>query len=447
MAGRTGGQPAVLKTQLIASLAAIMCGQILFWRRRDNIFGYLQAGLFFASVVIPILGTTIIDASDPEVVQLYARIVLLGAATYLAGLCYGASIGWHSRLPPVTFSRPFTDIPDRLHRRVRWVAVVAVVALAGAFYLLGYAPLLAEDRLSAKYGVGAYAGSFARGAQVFRVALTLASAVSGVLLVVVAIGRRRLDMALVVALGAGMTLTLARGQALSGFLAFVVAWGIGRRWKPSLLLGVAGLAFLGGVLVNDLVQVNAPVSSTSFSNRVAATAPDISDHLGFLQGFRMQGNEQVGLKTVLAGWSLRPSKGYWDPSDYALRVRTGLSDVSGLAAGGLRLPAAVWGYSAFGYAGVAVWSLLSGVVVGWGTTTVRRLVAPVEAGRYPNQALNLILAWVFYNGTFGVVSLFYFATRADVTVVGVGVLLGLVPFGRRRTARRHGPVDAPASAT
>jgi hypothetical protein len=436
----------MLKAQLLASLAVIMCGQILFWRRRDNIFGYLQAGLFLASVVIPILGTTIIDTSDPEVVHLYARILLVGAATYLAGLCYGASIGWHSRLPPVTFSRPFIDVPDRLHRRVRWVAVVAIFALAGAFYLLGYAPLLAADRLSAKYGVGAYASGFASGAQVFRVALTLASAITGVLLVVVAIRRRRLDLFLVLVLGAAMTLTLVRGLALTGFLAFAVAWGIERRWKPWLLVGLASFAFVGGVFVNDLVQVNAPVASTSLSNRVAATAPDISDHLGFLQGFRLQGSEHVGLKTVLAGWSVRPSKGYWDPSDYALRIRTGLSDVSGLAAGGLRLPAAVWGYSAFGYAGVAVWSLLSGVMVGWGTTAVRRLVAPVEAGRCRNQSLNLILAWVFYNGTFGVLSLFYFATRADVTVVGLAVLLGLVPFASRRTAG-GGRLDAQTLAT
>jgi hypothetical protein len=422
----------MLKAQIVASLGIIMCGQVIFWRRRDNIFGYFQAGLFFASVLIPVLGTTIIDAADPEVVGLYARILLLGAAAHLVGLCYGATLGWRSRQPTVTFSRPFDDVPNRLHRRVRWAAALAVVALALAFYLLGYAPLLAADQVAAKYGVGAYAGGFARGAQVFRIALTLASAITGVLLAVIAIRRRRLDVVLVLALGIGMTLTLARGQALAGPLAFLIAWGIERRWRPWHLLTLVCLAFVGGVLLNELIQVNAPVASPSFSNRVAGTVPDISDHLGFLQGFGLQGSEHVGMKTVRAGWSLNVSKGHWDPSDYALRIRTGLSDVSELAAGGLRLPAPIWGYSAFGYAGTAVWSLLSGVVVGWGTTSLRRLLGPLEAGRHRHQALNLTLAWVFYNGTFGVLSVFYFATRADVVVVGLAVLLGLLPLGTRR---------------
>jgi hypothetical protein len=352
--------------------------------------------------------------------------------------------GRRSRRPRLTFDQPFASLPPALHRRVRLLAMVAVAGLAVAFYLLGYTPLFAADKISAKYGVGFYAAGFARGAQIFRVALTLASGVAAALLAVVFIRRRRFDALLLVALGMGMVLTLSRGLALAGPLAFLVAWGVERRWRPWHLLALVCLAFVGGALVNELAQINAPVASASFASRVAGTVPDISDHVGFLHGFRLQGSEHVGLKTIGSAFSLSPSKGRWDASDYALRIRTGLPDVSELAAGGLRLPAAIWGYAAFGYAGVFAWSFLSGVVVGWGTALLRRVLAPVEAARARHQSLNLVLAWVFYNGTFGVLSAFYFPTRADIMLVGLAVLLGIVPLSRRRAGP---PPPQPAPAT
>jgi hypothetical protein len=413
----------MLKLELIVALGILMCGQVLFWRRRDNIFGYFQAGLFFASVLIPILGTTVIDTADPDVVNLYARILLVGAVAYLFGLCCGAPIGARSRRPRVSFAERFDDAPRKLVRRSRVVAVVGVLGLIAAFALLGYAPLLAADRVSAKYGVGPYRAGFMRGAQVFNLALTLASTITAVLVALIAIRRRAVDIVLLVALVVGMTLTLSRGLALAGPLAFLIAWGIERRWRPWRLLVIVCLSFVAGALVNELTFVKAPVASASFSSRVAGTIPDIPDHLGFLQGFHLLGDEHVGLKTIRAGVSLTVSKGYWDPADYALRVRTGLPDVTELASGGLRLPAPVWGYAAYGFLGVVVWSAIAGFFTGWGTTLLRRLLADVEHGRYRHQALNLMLAWIFYNGTFVVLALFYFPARSEIVVVGLAFWL------------------------
>lgn len=417
----------MLKLQIIASLGVLMCGQVLFWRRRDNIFGYFQAGLFFASVLIPILGTTIIDTADPEVANRYAVLLTIGAVAYFVGLCCGAPFGSRSRRPPVTFAEPFDDVPGKLLRRSRLVAVAGVLGLLAAFALLGYAPLLTADRVAAKYGVGPYRAGFLRGAQVFKVALTLASAIAAVTIAAVAIKRRAVDVALLIALMVGLTLTLSRGLALAGPLAFLIAWGVERGWRPWHLLAIVCLSFVGGALVNELTFVRAPVASESFSYRVAGTVPDIADHLGFLQGFALLGNEHVGMKTIRAGWSVSVDKGYWDPSDYALRVRTGLTDVSELASGGLRLPAPIWGYAAYGYLGAVVWSFVSGFFTGFGTTLLRRLLTTVHDGRYRFQALNLVLAWIFYNGTFGVLSLFYFPSRSDVILLGLAVGLCLFP--------------------
>lgn len=426
----------MLKAEIILASLVLLCGQAVLWRRRDNIPAYLQAGLFFASILVPVLGTTIIDASDPEVVALYARILMVGAVAYMGGLLYGGLIGDRQRLPQVTFSRPFdATVPYLLARRTRLIAVAAVGLLGLSFLLLGYVPYFAADRVGAKYGTGVYREGLARGALVFHLALRLGSIIFPVVLVLLMRRRRLADMVLSGALGIGLILTLSRGSALLGPLVFLIAMLVGRRWKAWQILALVCTFYASATLVNELVRVSSPVASASFSTRVAASAPDLSDHLGFLNGFQVTGSQQVGLRTILAGLSL--NKGEYNPSSYALRIRTGLVDTGEFASGGLRLPAPVWGYASLGYLGVVLWSFTTGVFIGWGTVLVRRLVTPIQ-GR-SGQALNLILAWLFFSGTFAVLSEFYFPERVEI--VSVGLVLALC---WSRTARfRSDPAAEP----
>lgn len=213
----------MLKAQIIASLAVIMCGQALWWRRRDNILGYFQVGLFAVAVVIPVLFTTVIDATDGDTVHLYARIVTLGAAAHLAGLFYGGSFGNRARSPRVTFAEPFDGVPASLARRIRVVAVVVLLVLAAAYALLGYVPLLAPDKLLAKYGVGPYQAGFERGAQVLHLALGMAGAITGLLLAVSVVRRHWVEVALLLVLLAGLAGTLSRGDAFIGPFTFLLA--------------------------------------------------------------------------------------------------------------------------------------------------------------------------------------------------------------------------------
>jgi len=265
-----------------------------------------------------------------------------------------------------------------------------------------------------------------------------------VLLAFLAVRRRTVEVVLVTALLVGLAATLSRGEALIGPLTFLIAWGVQKRWQPVLLLTVATMSLLASTFVNEFLFATgpAPVSSPSFAIRVTQTAPDVVDHLAFLNGFRLTGEERVGARTLQAAYSLSLSKGYWDPADYALRIRTGLSDVGELAAGGLRLPAPFWGYVSFGYPGAVAWSWIAGVFIGWGTTLLRRLLTASELDRYPNQVLNLMLAWVFFNGTFAVLGQFYFPFRSDILIVLLALALGLGPVRDQLQAGREG-----ASAT
>jgi hypothetical protein len=325
-------------------------------------------------------------------------------------------------------------LPEALLRRARRIAAAGVAALAAAYVLLGFVPLLAADRQAAKYGVGVYHAGFERGALVYHVALALGGAVLPLMLAIALKRRQPSDVVLCVLLGIGVAVSLSRGETFMGPLVFLVALAVERRWRPLPILAAVCLAFVGGALVNELLYTAPPVAGPSFSSRVAASAPDISDHIGFLNGYELSGSQQTGLKPLTAGFGLR--KGYWDPADYALRIRTGLPDVSELASGGLRLPAPIWGYAAYGYVGAAMWSFAAGVFIGWGTMLLRRLLAPVEG--VPGQALNLLLARAFFAGTFGVLGNFYFPQRAGLALFAVALALGV--------SRRRPAAPAPVSA-
>jgi hypothetical protein len=410
--------PTVLKLQIILAWLVFSCGHVIFWRRRDNIIGYLQAGFFFATVLVPVLGTTVVDVQDPVIVARYANLMLAGAGAYFVGLCFGAPLGNFIRLDSLTFSARLFDPPKRLVTTARRVALGGLLALAGSFALLGYIPLFAADRLSAKYGVGPYSVGFARGSVFYNVAMLIASTILPVVLAIVIRNRRGFEVLLVGLLFIGLTLTLNRQQTFIGPLVFLVALAIDRRWRPWAVLAMVSLAYVGSTLFNQFAAITPSDQTATFAESVAASAPDITDHIGFLRGFELSGNQHVGFKPLLAAVSV--TKGEFNPATYALRIRTGLLDTTGLASGGLRLPAPVWGYASFGLAGAIAWSLISGFFMGSGTTALRRALTPVQG--FPGSTLNLVLAWIFFQGTFGVVVNFFFIQRVSLFACALAVL-------------------------
>jgi len=426
----------MLKAEICLPWLILSCGQVAFWWRRDNVFGYLQGGFLFATIAVPVLFTPIVDRLDPIDVKRYADILIVGALAYLAGLSYGASLGQRLSLPRVTFDHRVDVVPRLLVKRTRQVAVAGVGVLVLSFSLLGYIPFLAVDRVSAKYGVGVYAGGFARGSLFLHVGLVLASTVLPVALVLVVRNRRPVDAVLAGALLVGLLLTLSRQQAFIGPLVFLIALAIERRWRPWRIAAAVCFAFVGGALFNELVSLSSSAPGITVADRVAASAPDINDQVGFLHGYVSSGSQQIGLKPILASLSL--DKGDNSASAYALGIRIGIHDIRGFPSGGLRLPAPLWGYASFGYPGVVVWSLLSGVAIGWGTRVLARALAPIEGKR--GQALSLVLAWVFFEGTYQVLGSFYFVERVGV----VSFALALYMCWSRR--RRHVPHKVAAEA-
>lgn len=429
-----------LKLQIGLALLTLTCGPILFWRRRDNLFGYLAAGTFVATLAIPLMLTSTVEQNDIRFVRLYATVMSVGGACYLAGLAFGNHLGARSpRKIPVTFCEPLGGgaVLQFVERRARLLATIGVVALVLAYLRLGYVPLLAADRQSAKYGVGTYRDAFSRGALIYLFALAVSSTVLPVMLALYRTRRQVIDLAFALMLGMGLLMSLSRELAFAGPLVFVTAVAIERRVRPVLIVVATAFVFLAGTIFNG-VFIPSTGTPTSVVDQIALSAPDLNDSIRFLEGFDLAGGERTMGRTIAAGLAPRASE--WDPSDYALRIRTGIDDVSQLAAGGIRLPVPIWGYASFGMAGVIGFSALSGAFVGWATGKWRRLLGRVRSGR--NSALNLTIAVAVYEGTLGLLASFYFVSTGGVLTFIVALLLGV-----NLRFRLVGPRDAVTAST
>ena len=430
----------LLRLQIGACLLILICGQILFWRRRDNVLAYVQGGLFLSTFLLPLLGAGVVELFSENVVRLYANILTVGALAYLAGLCFGAPVGNRKTgIPALTFVRPLVegDTFRLVLIRSRILAAVGLASLAAAYAILGYVPLLAADRISAKYGVGPYAAAFDRGSIPYLFALAVASSALPVTLAILFKRRRLLDLCLAAGLLLGLVASLSRNLAFSGVLLFLVAIAYERRIRPFLVLAAISLAFVAGALANEIFFPAPGAGLDTLAARVAISAPDVPEQLGFLRGFQLSGETRRGWALV---GGLAFGSGELDPSAYTIRTITGFDDVEGYPSGGLRLPAPIWGYVSYGLLGAAVWSFVSGFFTGWGTTRLRNLLTEVKDK--PGASLNLVLAAVFYAGTFGVVSTFYFATSSMLVRIAIALYLGRLLIGPKKYRELMQPAPA-----
>ena len=85
--------------------------------------------------------------------------------------------------------------------------------------------------------------------------------------------------------------------------------------------------------------------------------------------------------------------------------------------------------------------MLSGLFAGWGFTKFKRLLTPVTDK--PWQSVNLVIAVVVYNGTFGFLQEFYFPTTAKFVLLAVAPCALLVGFGAAVLQRTRSEYVAP----
>lgn len=412
---------------IFVSLLILTVGYAVVWRRRDNVLAYVDGGLFLIMMALPLMFTPVIERLPTSISSLYARLLLVGSAGYVLGIAFGllpANLRGLRR-PPIFAERLGSRNPATavLFQRARILGLVATTCLASGFVAIGYIPILAADRLSAKYGVGPYQSSFEQGALLYRTGLALASAALPLVLVVFYRRRKLIDLALGGFLGLGLMASLSRTLAFSGVLLVFVAILIEKKVGPTKILLATACLFALGEMSTGIIFPDSTRVTGSFISRMAESPPDVRDHLSFLTRYETQGERTRGL-TILGGLDLGDN--YWEPNLYALRTLTGNANVGSLPSGGLRLPAPIWGYVSFGLIGAGVWSFFAGFFAGWGAKRLRNLLT--DASQDSGNAVNLVVAAVYYAGTYGVLSTFYFASTAMVVQVAIALYAGSAPI-------------------
>ena len=412
---------------IFASLLILTVGYLVVWRRRDNVLAYVDGGLFLIMMALPLVFTPVVERFPGSISSLYARLLLIGSVGYALGIACGLLPGnlRGFRRPPIFAERlgPRNPATAILFQRARILGLAAAAGLTYGFLAIGYVPILAADRLSAKYGVGPYEDSFAQGALFYRTGLALAAAALPLVLVVFYRRRKLIDLAIGGVLGLGLLASLSRTLAFAGVLLVMVAIMIEKKVGPTKILLTTACLFAMGEMSTGVIFPDSTQVSGSFISRMAESPPDVRDHLSFLTRYETQGERTRGL-TILGGLDLGTN--YWEPNLYALRTLTGNPNVGGIPSGGLRLPAPIWGYVSFGLIGAGVWSFLAGFFAGWGAKRLRNLLTDVQ--QEPGSSVNLVVAAVYYAGTFGVLSTFYFASTAMVVQVAIALYVGSAPI-------------------
>jgi hypothetical protein len=117
------------------------------------------------------------------------------------------------------------------------------------------------------------------------------------------------------------------------------------------------------------INIMMEVYGGSVFDNIATGSPDIADQLSWLNGF-LRGSYFSYGRTIIGG--LIPGNYEWNPSVWTLSYDDVGADISEMITGGLRLTPAEWGYANFGWIGVVIIPLVSGILNGFMLMTLKR---------------------------------------------------------------------------
>jgi hypothetical protein len=344
-------------------------GTYFVWPSRYNIGCHMNLGFIFVAYFVPLIVLDYSNGFTGEIINLYALILIIGTAFYLIGLVIG------NNLPLIKINYLFHYLPnDHYAKKVISITkksiIAGIVGMIISFAVMGYIPALTSDPLMAKFFKGPYHNSYIRIAVLYRLSFFLLQTMMPIMIIVWYKERKLINLLLVILPIVLLTLTLARGAAFNGIL---LGLAIICAYRSRLLIFIYTLFlifvyvigsmsfYLVGIIfgIDTLINI---LPDGSVWQLIASGSPDVNDQLTFLTSFNAHSVYTSG-RTIFGG--LVPGSYAWNPSIYTLSVINPGADVTTIASGGLRLPVPVWGYVSFGWIGVVVFSILSGIITAY----------------------------------------------------------------------------------
>lgn len=425
----------MIELQLLVAYFLLSCATYLVWPSRWNIPAHVALGFWVVAYLVPIgvVGTHRTFASS--LTGEYADVLLVGAIAFTVGVVLGTGVaprGTHlfGRIARMRFAPG-----DEAVTRTALVTVAAIAVLLFAMLRMGFVPMFADDPLAAKFFRGAYGEAYRPVAIPYRIGTGLLPLLLPILAAFALRDRARARW--LVLLGVAlllMLLTLQRGPAATGLLLFVGVLLAGRR-RPLTLVATSVAVYVGGalfyVVLGWLGVVESPVAvGPGLSASVAASTPDVSDGLGFLQRWHQHGEPLAGGRTFLGG--LVPGNFRWNPGVWTVALGDDSVRLQQLNTGGLRLAPPVWGLVSFGPVGVVLVPLVSGVLAGALTAQLRRAL---------ESATGLVArTWLFVTHAALAAVLVEFMTIGYIGVLQL--VAGLWIIGWLRADREDAPCAA-----
>lgn len=358
--------------EIVANLFSYACfnlGALLVWPSRRNVVAWLGLPFFIIAYLIPLLVVDYTEVASRSVIASLTLMNLVGAVAMVFGLVIGSRL----RLPPLRTlrwrRRPAAASSASPSRATFRMLTLGCVIMTLCFAWMGFLPVFADDPFLAKFFRGQYKEKFDQVSVFYRFSQTMVmTALPLAMAMFITLRERKLLIPICWAV-ALFALSLNRGTVVAGLVLLWAAWSSRSVLRMSTFLLISTIVYSVGSSVYVLLGI---IVSDDFNiwAEIARGAPDIKDHLTFLQAFNPERDLSYGL-TFIGG--LVPGNFSYNPSVYTLAIANGTSDVSEIASGGFRLPPSVAGYMALSWSGVLLVSLGTGLLTGYFVTRLRSM--------------------------------------------------------------------------
>ena len=345
----------------ITSLILSLSGYVL-WPSRYNALQHLGVGGAFVSIVVPALILHVQDKYPKDIVDLYVNLLVIGTITFLIGLFSGYAIGKN-----IKTNFTFDIIPPEQYelsiiKLTRNLMITGIIGMIVSYAVMGFIPMFAADPISAKLFRGEYQAPYIRVAAVYRTSFFILATIMPITCIIWYKYRNNFFLFTIIAAVTLMAMSLARSGAFTGV---VIAFAIVMSFKSRVTFAILMACLIGVFVLSSffyyIVGVREFTDDKNIWEIITAGTPDIPDQLDFL-GFFSDNPVWTYGRTIYGG--LIPGHYQWNPAVYSLVMVNPGKDINDIGSGGLRLPLPFWGYVAFEWPGVIIFSTLTGLFFG-----------------------------------------------------------------------------------
>lgn len=369
------------------SLCVFQLATYFVWLNKKNVFSFYNIGFCIVAYLIPYM---ILDLSyfvSNQTLSLYYLINVCGVLFFLLGLYIGSkwrqiklidSVLIFSSISSLNTSQAFINLVIKYSI---FIYISCLIIMVFCFAYMGYIPMFASDPYAAKQFKGIYQPRYQHVAIFYRTAkqfvqillpfliidyyfkkksFILLLIIIGVSLVFVSLSRG--DTVTSLLLSAAIIISMKKGKMIFGFYVVLVIliFSLGSSFWAiiSYFLPKSGFASFD--------------SDQTIAGMIASGAPDMYDHVIFLEKFQQLDKPFTYGLTFIGG--LIPFNFKYSPSSWTLYILNDSGDISETVSGGLRLPVSIWGYVSFGWLGTCLVPFISAFFLSYIVKKFRNLI-------------------------------------------------------------------------